>query len=34
VKPVAFDYHRPQTVSEAVALLADEREEAAVLAAA
>jgi 2-furoyl-CoA dehydrogenase FAD binding subunit len=32
VKPVAFDYHRPQTVSEAVALLADEREEAAVLA--
>ena len=32
MKPVAFDYHRPQTVSEAVALLADEREEAAVLA--
>jgi 2-furoyl-CoA dehydrogenase FAD binding subunit len=32
VKPVAFDYHRPQTVLEAVALLADEREEAAVLA--
>jgi len=32
VKPVAFDYHRPQTVSEAVALLADEREEAALLA--
>jgi 2-furoyl-CoA dehydrogenase FAD binding subunit len=32
VKPVAFHYHRPQTVSEAVAVLADEREEAAVLA--
>ena len=32
MKPVAFDYHRPQTVSEAVALLADEREEAALLA--
>jgi len=32
VKPVAFDYHRPQTVSEAVALLAEHREEAAVLA--
>jgi len=32
VKPVAFDYHRPQTVSEAVALLAEQREEAAVLA--
>jgi 2-furoyl-CoA dehydrogenase FAD binding subunit len=32
VKPVAFDYHRPQTVSEAAALLAEEREEAAVLA--
>jgi 2-furoyl-CoA dehydrogenase FAD binding subunit len=32
VKPVAFDYHRPQSVSEAVALLATQREEAAVLA--
>jgi 2-furoyl-CoA dehydrogenase FAD binding subunit len=32
VKPVAFDYHRPQTVSEAVALLAEQREAAAVLA--
>ena len=32
MKPVAFDYHRPQTVSEAVALLAEQREEAAVLA--
>jgi 2-furoyl-CoA dehydrogenase FAD binding subunit len=32
VKPVAFDYHRPQTISEAVALLAEQREEAAVLA--
>jgi 2-furoyl-CoA dehydrogenase FAD binding subunit len=32
LKPVAFDYHRPQTVSEAVALLAEQREEAAVLA--
>jgi 2-furoyl-CoA dehydrogenase FAD binding subunit len=32
VKPVAFDYHRPQTVLEAVTLLAEQREEAAVLA--
>jgi CO/xanthine dehydrogenase FAD-binding subunit len=32
VKPVAFDYHRPETVSEAVALLSELREEAAVLA--
>ena len=32
MKPVAFDYHRPQTVSEAVALLAEQCEEAAVLA--
>jgi 2-furoyl-CoA dehydrogenase large subunit len=32
VKPVAFDYHRPQTVSEALALVSDMREEAAVLA--
>ena len=32
MKPVAFEYHRPQTVSEAVALLAEQREEAAVLA--
>jgi 2-furoyl-CoA dehydrogenase FAD binding subunit len=32
VKPVAFDYHRPGTVPEAVALLSELREEAAVLA--
>lgn len=32
MKPVAFDYHRPETVAEAVALLAEMREEAAVLA--
>jgi 2-furoyl-CoA dehydrogenase FAD binding subunit len=32
VKPVAFDYHRPETVPEAVALLSELREEAAVLA--
>ena len=32
VKPVAFDYHRPETVGEAVALLAELREDAAVLA--
>ena len=32
MKPVAFDYHRPDTVSEAVALLSELREEAAVLA--
>jgi 2-furoyl-CoA dehydrogenase FAD binding subunit len=32
VKPVAFDYHRPQSVPEALALVADMREEAALLA--
>jgi 2-furoyl-CoA dehydrogenase FAD binding subunit len=32
VKPVAFDYHRPDTVPEVVALLSELREEAAVLA--
>jgi 2-furoyl-CoA dehydrogenase FAD binding subunit len=32
VKPVGFDYHRPETVPEAVALLSELREEAAVLA--
>lgn len=32
MKPVAFDYHRPETVSEAVTLLSQMREEAAVLA--
>lgn len=32
MKPVAFDYHRPETVAEAVALLSEMREEAAVLA--
>ena len=32
MKPVAFDYHRPNTVAEAVALLADMREQADVLA--
>lgn len=32
MKPVAFDYHRPETVSEAVVLLSEMREEAAVLA--
>ena len=32
MKPVAFDYHRPQTVPEALALVSDMREEAAVLA--
>lgn len=32
MKPAAFDYHRPETVSEAVALLSELREEAAVLA--
>ncbi len=32
MKPVAFDYYRPETVSEAVALLSEMREEAAVLA--
>ena len=32
MKPVAFDYHRPESVSEAVALLSELREDAAVLA--
>jgi 2-furoyl-CoA dehydrogenase FAD binding subunit len=32
VKPVAFDYYRPETVAEAVALLSEMREEASVLA--
>jgi 2-furoyl-CoA dehydrogenase FAD binding subunit len=32
MKPVAFDYHRPNTVAEAVAVLDDMREEADVLA--
>lgn len=32
MKPAAFDYHRPETVAEAVALLSEMREEAAVLA--
>ena len=32
MKPVAFDYHRPDTVPEVVALLSELREEAAVLA--
>ena len=32
MKPVAFDYLRPQSVAEAVALLAEQREEATVLA--
>ena len=32
MKPVAFDYHRPETVPEAVVLLSELREEAAVLA--
>ena len=32
MKPVAFDYHRPETVSEAVLLLSEMREDAAVLA--
>jgi 2-furoyl-CoA dehydrogenase FAD binding subunit len=32
LKPVAFDYHRPETVAEAVALLAELGEDAAVLA--
>jgi 2-furoyl-CoA dehydrogenase FAD binding subunit len=31
MKPVAFDYHRPETVSEAAALLAELREDAAVM---
>ena len=31
MKPVAFDYHRPETVPEAAALLAELREDAAVL---
>lgn len=32
MKPIAFDYHRPQTVPEALALISDLREEAALLA--
>lgn len=32
MKPVAFDYHRPETVAEVLALLAELREEGAVLA--
>jgi 2-furoyl-CoA dehydrogenase FAD binding subunit len=32
VKPVAFDYYRPEAVSEALALLSDRGDEAAVLA--
>ena len=32
MKPVAFDYHRPDTVAEAVALLDDMKEQADVLA--
>jgi 2-furoyl-CoA dehydrogenase FAD binding subunit len=32
VKPVAFDYHRPDSVAEAVALLSQLREDAAILA--
>jgi 2-furoyl-CoA dehydrogenase FAD binding subunit len=32
MKPVAFGYHRPETIAEAVALLAEMREEASVLA--
>lgn len=32
MKPVAFDYYRPETVAEAVTLLDDMREEAAVMA--
>lgn len=32
MKPVAFDYHRPDSVNEATALLAELREDAAVLA--
>ena len=32
MKPVAFDYHRPETLAEAVVLLSEMREEAAVLA--
>src|SRR5262249_57380679 len=32
VKPVAFDYYRPEAVSEALALLSEKGEEAAVLA--
>lgn len=32
MKPVAFDYHRPETVAEAVALLADLRDDAMPLA--
>jgi 2-furoyl-CoA dehydrogenase FAD binding subunit len=32
MKPVAFDYYRPETIAEALALLAELRDEAAVLA--
>jgi len=32
MKPVAFDYYRPETVAEATALLAEMREDAAVMA--
>src|SRR5262249_57663140 len=32
VKPVAFEYYRPEAVSEALALLSEKGEEAAVLA--
>ena len=32
MKPVAFDYYRPQALSEAVALLSDMGDEAAILA--
>src|SRR5262249_49476724 len=32
MKPVGFDYYRPQALSEAVALLADKGDEAAILA--
>ena len=32
MKPVAFDYYRPQALSEAVALLSDMGDEAALLA--
>ena len=32
VKPVAFDYYRPQGIAEAVALLSDKGDEAAILA--
>src|SRR5258707_11933822 len=32
MKPVAFDYYRPEALSETVALLADKGDEAAILA--